>query len=105
MIPHPNASDPRANPAQAHHMNVDYDELMYRFVNQENDPLSRTITLHPRSLAHGPKPGFDAIPIGPFHTTVPASRRASRKRISVAGPMSKPASAKGTCWAGTVTIR
>jgi homogentisate 1,2-dioxygenase len=66
MIPHPNASDPRANPAQAHHMNVDYDELMYRFVKQENDPLSRTITLHPRSLAHGPKPGFDAMPISPF---------------------------------------
>jgi homogentisate 1,2-dioxygenase len=66
MVPHPNASDPRANPAQAHHMNVDYDELMYRFVKQENDPLSRTITLHPRSLAHGPKPGFDAMPISPF---------------------------------------
>ena len=66
MVPHPNASDPRANPAQAHHMNVDYDELMYRFVKQENDPLSRTITLHPRSLAHRPKPGFDAMPISPF---------------------------------------
>jgi homogentisate 1,2-dioxygenase len=39
---------------------------MYRFVKQENDPLSRTITLHPRSLAHGPKPGFDAMPISPF---------------------------------------
>ena len=24
------------------------------------------ITLHPRSLAHGPKPGFDATPISPF---------------------------------------
>jgi homogentisate 1,2-dioxygenase len=67
MMPHPNASDPNANPAQAHHMNLDYDELMYRFARTgPPSPLSRSITFHPRSLAHGPKPGYENMPVEPY---------------------------------------
>jgi len=67
LVPHPNASDPNASPAQAHHMNLDYDELMYRFASADSAAaLARSITFHPRSLAHGPKPGYESAPLEPF---------------------------------------
>lgn len=66
MMPHPNSTDPDANPAQAHHMNLDYDELMYRFARTGvQGPLARSVTFHPRSLAHGPKPGYESMPVEP----------------------------------------
>jgi homogentisate 1,2-dioxygenase len=67
LVPHANASHPDANPAQPHHMNLDYDELLYRFMPTDPLPaLARTITLHPRGLAHGPKPGYENAPVTPY---------------------------------------
>ena len=36
------------------------------FVGSPPSPLSRSITFHPRSLAHGPKPGYENLPVEPY---------------------------------------
>jgi homogentisate 1,2-dioxygenase len=61
LVPHPGASHPDASPAQAHHMNLDYDEVLHRFdvAGASREPQGGTVTLHPRGLAHGPKPGYE----------------------------------------------
>jgi homogentisate 1,2-dioxygenase len=61
LVPHPGASHPDASPAQAHHMNLDYDEVLHRFdvAGSSREPRGGTVTLHPRGLAHGPKPGYE----------------------------------------------
>jgi homogentisate 1,2-dioxygenase len=61
LVPHPGASHPDASPAQAHHMNLDYDEILHRFATapDSREPQGGTVTLHPRGLAHGPKPGYE----------------------------------------------
>jgi homogentisate 1,2-dioxygenase len=60
IVPRRRADHPGSLPAQAHHMNTDIDEVLYRLggSNRATDPGSGTITLHPRGLAHGPRPGF-----------------------------------------------
>jgi homogentisate 1,2-dioxygenase len=61
LAPHPGAWHPERSPAQAHHMNLDYDEVLHRFdaVSDTREPQGGTVTLHPRGLAHGPKPGYE----------------------------------------------
>jgi homogentisate 1,2-dioxygenase len=60
ITPKRSPDHPEAAPAQPHHMNVDYDEIMLRITgsNRPNDPAGGTLTLHPRGLSHGPRVGF-----------------------------------------------
>jgi len=58
---------PEALPAQAHHMSLDYDEIFYRIVDENNpeqppNSLVGTVTVHPRLLNHGPRPGYESVP-------------------------------------------
>jgi len=60
IVPRRRADHPDSSPAQPHHMNSDIDEILYRIggSNRATDPGSATVTLHPRGLSHGPRPGF-----------------------------------------------
>src|SRR5207302_9570690 len=60
IVPRRRADHPDSSPAQPHHVNADIDEILYRLggSNRATDPGAGTITLHPRGLAHGPRPGF-----------------------------------------------
>jgi homogentisate 1,2-dioxygenase len=68
---------PLRAPAQANHMNVDYDEILYRIKNEappaplpsaegerhwSPEPPMGTITLNRRSVPHGPKAGYEIRP-------------------------------------------
>jgi homogentisate 1,2-dioxygenase len=74
IVPRRRADHPDSSPAQPHHMNTDIDEILFRIggSNRETDPGGGTITLHPRGLAHGPRPGFldqpktDMLPLYAF---------------------------------------
>lgn len=49
---------PLALPAQPFHSNLDYDEIVYLLCNEDNPERAlHALTLHPRSVPHGPKPG------------------------------------------------
>jgi homogentisate 1,2-dioxygenase len=62
VVPHHNADHAHASPAQAHHMNLDYDEIFFRFETANtSEPSGGTVTLHPRCLTHGPKPGYEDV--------------------------------------------
>jgi homogentisate 1,2-dioxygenase len=60
IVPRRRADHPDASPGQPHHVNSDIDEILYRIggSNRATDPNPGTITLHPRGLSHGPRPGF-----------------------------------------------
>ncbi|MGD9794140.1 MAG: homogentisate 1,2-dioxygenase [Acidimicrobiia bacterium] len=60
VVPRRRPDHPDAIPAQPHHMNTDIDEILFRIggTNRLTDPGGGTITLHPRGLSHGPRPGF-----------------------------------------------
>jgi homogentisate 1,2-dioxygenase len=60
ITPKRSPDHPDAAPAQPHHMNIDYDEIMLRIAasNRPGDPGAGTVTLHPRGLSHGPRHGF-----------------------------------------------
>ena len=74
IVPRRRADHPDSSPAQPHHMNTDIDEILFRIggSNRATDPGGGTITLHPRGLAHGPRPGFleqprtDTLPLYAF---------------------------------------
>jgi homogentisate 1,2-dioxygenase len=74
IVPRRKADHPDSSPAQAHHMNADIDEVLYRIggSNRATDPGGGTITLHPRGLSHGPRVGFldqpktDRLPLYAF---------------------------------------
>lgn len=66
---------PDRAPAQANHLNLDYDEILYRILNEapppppatekptwSSEPGMGTITLHRRSMPHGPKAGYENRP-------------------------------------------
>lgn len=91
IVPRRRADHPESSPAQPHHMNSDIDEILYRIggSNRATDPGGGTITLHPRGLAHGPRPGFldqprtDFLPLYGFmldtadHLSITAASRAA----------------------------
>jgi homogentisate 1,2-dioxygenase len=60
IVPRRAADHADASPAQPHHMNSDIDEILFRIggTNRATDPGGGTITMHPRGLSHGPRPGF-----------------------------------------------
>ncbi len=60
IVPRRRVDHPDSSPAQPLHMNSDIDEILYRIggSNRSTDPSPGTITLHPRGLAHGPRPGL-----------------------------------------------
>ncbi len=64
ITPRRMADHPDACAMQAFHQSMDYDEILYRFSGSTGvtEPAGGTITLHPRTFGHGPKPGFENLP-------------------------------------------
>ena len=67
LVPRPLDFHPNAVPAPPYHMNVDVDEVVFnvgdRFMGWERPALG-VMTLHPRGLPHGSKPGLYEGSIG-----------------------------------------
>ncbi|MDB5451518.1 MAG: hypothetical protein JWO33_96 [Caulobacteraceae bacterium] len=62
---------PNASPANPFHSNIVCDEMMYRFggAGISGETATGTMSLTPRGLGHGPKPGFETV-TGRTHQTM-----------------------------------